>query len=138
MDDFIWVEESQEYYHEDDVQSCPECEEYYIETGINYSNITEEDYCCPDCKEKAEEKYKKENWFYSEYDEEFYEYEDMVASYQEWDSMNCNYKEITISIQTIEGLVKEKRLYEIDGIYYDEVDEETGLPYVFEMEEITV
>ena len=138
MDDFIWIEESEEYHHEDDVLICPECNEYYLETRTNYSDITEKDYCCSECREKAEETYKQKNWFYSEYDEEFYEDEDMVASYQEWDSMNCSYKERTISIQTLEGLVKENRLYEIDEIYYDEVDEETGLPYVYEMEEMTV
>lgn len=138
MDDFIWIEESEEYHHEDDVLICPECNEYYLETRTNYSDITEKDYCCSECREKAEETYKQKNWFYSEYDEEFYEDEYMVVSYQEWNPVRCSYKERTISIQTLEGLVKENRLYEIDEIYYDEVDEETGLPYIYEMEEMTV
>ena len=59
-DNFVWVEGREEYHHCDDVLCCPECDEYYLEGDGYYSEITEEYYCCEDCKDEAEKAAKSE------------------------------------------------------------------------------
>lgn len=53
------------WYHEDDICECAECGDYVIldedyYSGC-YSELTDEEYCCEDCKESAELRYKEEN-----------------------------------------------------------------------------
>ena len=54
-----------EYYHPDDLDYCPNCDErmlspkYYDDT-LFYSSLTEKYYCCETCREEAERKYKEE------------------------------------------------------------------------------
>ncbi len=36
-----------------------ECEEDFLKEDKYYSEITEEDYCCEECRKKAEQEYKK-------------------------------------------------------------------------------
>lgn len=75
MDDFIEFQD--EYYHEDDIMFCPVCgkkmlnPEYYDEEFC-HSKLTEEDYCCEDCLERGEKKYRSENMHDSAYDDEWY------------------------------------------------------------------
>lgn len=70
LDDFICIDDR--YYHEDMVSYCDECEEAYIAENRNYySEITDGDYCCESCRERAEREYCEENpdeyvWFEGE------------------------------------------------------------------------
>ena len=57
----------------DDVVYCDYCDYNVLKEDAYYSEITEEDYCCESCLEKAEQKYKEEHWTYSDYDGEYYE-----------------------------------------------------------------
>ncbi len=52
LDDFIYLDG--EYYHEDDVSSCPHCGSDFLTDNGYYSEQTERDYCCLDCKENDE------------------------------------------------------------------------------------
>lgn len=81
LDDFVWVESEREYHHIDDVFRCDRCGEYELLDNTCYSEITEEEYCCEDCRDEAEEEYKKRYWAYSSYDDEYYEDEDEVVPY---------------------------------------------------------
>lgn len=139
LDDFTYISRLNEYHHDDDdILSCPGCEDYFLKQERIYSEVTDEYYCSEDCREKAERIYKEENWCYSDYDEEYYENEGDIFSYQKWNPVTCVYGEETISTQTLDRLLRDGEFYNIDGNYYDRVDEETGQPYVLEMEETIV
>ena len=58
-----------------------------------YSEVTEETYCTYDCLDDAESTYKRENWYYSYYDEEYYENEEDITYFYEWNSGLVNMKE---------------------------------------------
>ncbi|MGN0089583.1 MAG: hypothetical protein ACI36Z_01320 [Alloprevotella sp.] len=60
LDEFIEVHG--EYWHEDEVRCCNECEELYTDEEEHYySELTEGCYCCIHCLEKAEERYRAEH-----------------------------------------------------------------------------
>ena len=138
LDEFIWIENLGEYHHESDVTECPECSGLFLEEDNFHSDITEEDYCCEECRKKAEQTYKKENWHYSDYDEEYYEHAGDITVYRVWNNILCEYEEKNISVESGNKLLAGGELHELDGILYDIIDEETGLPYAYEMNEMTV
>ena len=59
LGEFTWIEQLEEYHHDSDVLSCSECEEDFLKEDKYYSEITEEDYCCEECRKKAEQTYKR-------------------------------------------------------------------------------
>ena len=138
LDEFVWIEKNGEYHHESDVMECPECTRYFPEKDTFHSEITEEDYCCEECRKTAEQTYKKENWHYSDYDEEYYEHAEDITIYRVWNNILCEYEEKNISVESGNKLLAGGELHELDGILYDIIDEETGLPYTYEMNEINV
>lgn len=103
LDCFIYVECEDEYHHENDVVCCEHCSEYFLLKNAVYSEITECDYCCDDCRyedeerycerhgipystlthknydsydelEEAELEYKQKHWHYSSILDEYYKY----------------------------------------------------------------
>lgn len=113
LDDFIYVE-GEGYIHEDYVERCEECEEYFREGCGYYSEITELYYCCEDCRDEAERRYKEENWSYSEYDDEYFEDEDDVTTLKQG---SCD--EVSISRDSADRLVERGEAICINGKYYD-------------------
>ena len=138
LDEFVWMEKLEEYHHESDVTECPECSANFLEGDNFYSDITEEDYCCEECRKKAEQTYKKENWHYSDYDEEYYEHAEDIIIYRVWNNILCEYERKTISVESAQRLLEAEELHNLNGKLYDGIDEETGLPYAYEMNEINV
>ena len=89
------------------------------------SDITDESYCSRECREKAEQEHKERHWFYSEYDNEYFEEKEDVTSFMEYDPERGEYQERTISKESLNGL----HPYTYEGISYDEINELTNLPY---------
>lgn len=129
LDEFCWVEREDAYHHDDDVSTCEECGEYYLSDNGYYSDLTEEYYCCEKCMEKAEESYKEDNWTYSDYDERYYEDEDEVTFYMEWRSCEKRYVRQTIHTDSLDDKVESEDFHLFDGVVYDEIDNDTKLPY---------
>jgi len=138
LSDFVYLEDKGEYHHQDDVDRCEECEEDFLSDDGCYSDITEEYYCCSSCLEKAEKSYKEDNWTYSDYDDEYFEDEDDVADYQQWSYTLSRYEQSTISQETLDEKVEEGEFYIFDGIAYDEIDEDTHLPFGMRLVPIVV
>ena len=138
LDEFIWIEKLGEYHHESDVIECLECSGYFLEEDNLYSDITKEYYCCEECRKKAEQAYKQENWHYSDYDEEYYEHTESITIYQVWNNILCEYERKTISVESAQRLLETGELHKLNDMLYDGIDEETGLPYAYEMNEIKV
>lgn len=130
LDDFINIRD--EWYHEDEVSECPECGEYFPTHRSCHSSVTGDDYCCDECKEQAEDLYKKENWYYCEWDDEYVECEyemDDVLIYR-----YGKFREFTMKTETIDEFEKENRVIRtgcdifvhdsyIDGICSSEFEE---------------
>ena len=133
LDEFIWIEKLGEYHHESDVIECLECSGYFLEEDNLYSDITKEYYCCEECRKKAEQAYKQENWHYSDYDEEYYEHTESITIYQVWNNILCEYERKTISVESAQRLLETGELHKLNDMLYDEIDEETGLPYTYEI-----
>ena len=92
LSDFVWVIEFDEYIHRDEIVRCPNCDcnmpdpELYSDTfDMHHSDITDEYYCCNDCRLKAEREYKEENWISSDYSGNFYENDDEAVRFFVWD-----------------------------------------------------
>ena len=100
-----------EYFHEDDVEQCPVCGEYFATEEGCYSELTEEYYCCDDCMETAEDAYKRDNWEYSEYDNDYYE---TVGSYYVAPG-----EKSTISEDSLNDAIESGEIVEINGKYYE-------------------
>jgi hypothetical protein len=129
LDDFIWIESLDEYHHKDDVGTCPVCGRYFVLADRSVSEITEECYCKNECQNKAEYDYKKEHWFYSEFDDEFYENADDVMKINQWNGFGLSYHEITASHVTVNEMLDVRRWFKFGGIVFTDIDEETGLPF---------
>ena len=64
-DDFTYFQNA--WRHKDDIVTCPKCgnkmlnPDYYgADDDVYYSEVTDKSYCDPDCRDEAEEAYKKE------------------------------------------------------------------------------
>ena len=138
LSDFIYW--SDNYYHEDDLSECPECsnrmlsEEYYREE-LFYSELTEEYYCCQGCKEKAELQYKKDNWHYCDFDQKFYEQDDILTTYNAWNEELGMYETKTVNIDMVEVYINCEILFRIGDQLYDEINGQTEQPLDVEVED---
>lgn len=126
------------WYYKDDIVTCPVCgermldPEYYDEDdGVYESDVTDQAYCCEECREKAELAYKKEHWHYSDYDDDYY-YDNDITTYQKYNCLTGEYEEKTISKDSFYDLVDHGELHEWGGAYFDVVNEEVDKPYGYE------
>lgn len=113
LDDFIYIE-GEGYIHDDYCSRCEHCDTYFREGCGYYSEITRDDYCCESCRDEAEREYKEENWYYSEYDDEYFEDESDVVTLK-----RDTYDEISISRDSADRLVDRGEAVLINGKYYD-------------------
>ena len=130
LDDFIEINGT--YYHEDDVSQCDKCGDSYLSNEGTHSDITGQDYCCEECRKEAEQIYMQQNWYYSDYDKTYFEDRKDLTTYLHWDWNVVNYEVKTISKHTLEKL----SFYLFNGVYYDRLNPQTGLPYYAEENEI--
>lgn len=57
-DDYCWV--NGYYYRPEDVAVCPECGDMFVINFGEYSEITDQNYCCTHCMYEAEERFEEE------------------------------------------------------------------------------
>ena len=104
LEDFIHIEG--EYYHESDVYQCS-CSKWVIKEDATYNSEVEAYFCDDTC----ERTYIKENFYYSEYDDDYFRNEEDLTTIQTWDEETQNYKSITISLLSREWLIKNGRAF---------------------------
>lgn len=100
------------------ISYCEECGEYYLDSDSYYSDITEEYYCSDYCRDCAEQRYKEDNWHYSEYDDDYVEDEDEITIAVEWSKVYHEYRKTTIFCETLDELMDSEKAVEIDGVNY--------------------
>ena len=132
MEDFEYFQDN--YYHsEDDLTNCPECSsrmlspEYYADE-LFYSEITGEHYCCQKCKDAAELQFKKDNWHYCDFDQKYYEQDDILTTYNAWNEDKGVYETKTVNIDNVDVYVNCEILFRIGDQLYDEINELQSLP----------
>ncbi len=125
LDEFIWLDSENGYYHQDDCSYCEECNTYYLSENEVYSELTEEYYCCEECREEGERWYKEKYWTYSDYDDEYVE---NASSYFVWNARYQRYEERMISDESLERLLKSGRMLFYEGDFYYDFDAALRLP----------
>lgn len=135
MDNFHWVSSVGQYHHDDDIIWCNECNEYQLDDKSVYSDITGEDYCCEACRDAAEKRFKEQNWYYSDFDQDYYEFEDDIARFYTWDEEKQFYVAKTISTNSLEAKIEDGAFIEFDGDYYPTIEtDNAGVPFYFRKE----
>jgi hypothetical protein len=133
LDDFVWIESRQEYHHENDCVCCDDCQTHVLLDDAIYSEMTEKYYCCKKCMEKAEDEFKRKNWYYSEYDEAWYESLGDITCIHIWNESEGIYEEKSISIDTLDGLIENEDVWEFGEDVFDKVNPSTNLPYGYKL-----
>lgn len=129
LDDFRWVDRLDMYVYYEDTSFCEVCQENYLSDDGVYSEITEEYYCCESCKAKAEQKYKEQNWFFCEYNNDYVEDEADVTELYQWNTKIRDYVAISISKAKLTELVTMNRCFIIGDEAYDKLNGRTNLPF---------
>lgn len=118
LEEFIQLNDGR-YYHETNVLTCPHCgENFCVDEDGYYSELTDEDYCCEDCRENAEEEYKKNNWAYSEYDDEYFEDENDIVPLLEYDWAREDFVKSSISVESLVRLYLNWHIEKRGDIFY--------------------
>ena len=135
LNDFVWIESIYEYHHDDDCTTCDECQEWILHRDALQSHLTGEKYCCGKCMEKAEKEFKRKNWYYSEYDDEWFEKEDDITRIQVWTDAENKYKDTSITAGTLDKLVKDGKAWIFGKEAFDTLNPGTDLPYGYKLNE---
>ena len=130
LDDFVYIHG--EYHHNEEVLYCEYCDCPVLEGDECYSELTGEHYCCDECLNDAEDEYKRNNWDFSDYDNEYVE---SAVTYYVWDSRCSEYDEMMISEESLDRLLKSGRMLEYEGDYYYDFDAALRLPLDVVMED---
>lgn len=117
-DKWYYAGNNAEYPEDYGIYCCEKCGEWFHKDDCWHLDITDNDYCCESCMQEAEQEYKERNWFYSEYDEEYYEYSSDVVSVMQWNVFANRYEETTIHVETLEDLFGNGEAVCIEGITY--------------------
>ena len=133
LDDFVWIESKREYHHENDCVCCDNCGENLLKDNAEYSEVTEEHYCCKECMEKAEDEFKRKNWHYSEYDDEWYEDYTDITCIHIWNEEEGSYENKSINTDTLCRLLRNEEAWEFDEDVFDKVNPSTNLPYGYKL-----
>ena len=137
LDDFVWIESKREYHHENDCVCCDNCGENLLKDNAEYSEVTEEHYCCKECMEKAENEFKRKNWHYSEYDDEWYESLDDITRINIWNETEGIYEEKSICTDTLDNLIENEDVWEFGEDVFDTVNPSSNLPYGYKLKKET-
>ena len=114
LDDFIFLAALNEYHHIEDVTQCDACGEWVVKEDATY-NADAEAYFCND---QCEAKYIKENFYYSEYDDDYFHNEEDITTIQTWDEQAQTYKEISISCLSKDYLIREGKAFGAGEIWF--------------------
>ena len=105
LDDFQEIDGT--YYHLDDCTQCDACGNWVIKNDALYNSDAEAYFCNEEC----EANYIAENFYYSEYDDDYFHNIEDIAKINIWsDSEQC-YKVITISKLSLQNLINSRKAF---------------------------
>ncbi len=137
LDDFCWVERYNQYHHIDDVVTAKDTNNRYeLEKDCVYSDMLDAYFYNEKNLKESEDKYVKEHWFYSEIDNDYFEFVLDVTKINIWNSDKSCYEDKTISCDTLDSGIDSGKYFEIDGLYFDNLNPSTNLPYGYKLVKI--
>lgn len=129
LDDFRYVDSDDEYHHLDDVFQCPICKNWELKGEAQHSDLIKMDFCCSDCLEEAEKAYKEKNWYFSDYDQAYYETLEELTTFNCWSPELQVYLVRTISKKSLEETVAQGSMFLFAGEYCNALNPQTNKPY---------
>lgn len=114
LEDFVWIESEGEYHHREDCSQCDACGKWVVKEDATYNSDAEAYFCNSEC----ESRYIKENFYYSEYDDDYFHHEEDITTIQTWDEETQNFKEITISCMSRDWLIREGKAFGGNGLWF--------------------
>lgn len=112
-----------DYYHEDECVRCPYCGDWMLQDDDNYySELTGDSYCCESCMDDAEEEWRNENMYYSEFDEDWTDDEDEVTTFVSWNAYlgdgGYHYRQ-SIFVESLNRLIEKGEVILCNGVWYE-------------------
>ena len=111
-----------DYYHEDYCVRCPYCGDWMLQDDDNYySELTGDSYCCENCMEEAEQEWRNENMYYSEYDEDWTDDEDEVTTFKAWYPIlggGGYHYSVSILTESLNKLIEKGEVILCNGVWY--------------------
>ena len=83
--------------------------------------------------EEAEDEFKRKNWYYSEYDNEWHENLDDITRINIWNESESVYEEKSICTDTLDKLIENEDVWQFDEDVFDKVNPSTNLPYGYKL-----
>ena len=74
-------------------------------------------------------------YYYSEYDDEWFEKEDDITQIQVWTDAENKYKDTSITAGALDKLVKDGKAWIFDKEAFDTLNPGTGLPYGYKLKQ---
>ena len=127
LDDFREVDG--ELYHLDDVFQCSLCKNWELKENAKHSDLINMDFCCSDCLEEAEKAYKEKNWYFSDYDQAYYETLEELTTFNCWSPELQVYLVRTISKKSLEETLAQGSMFLFAGEYCNALNPQTNKPY---------
>ena len=106
------------------IGTCPQCGKYFLYEYGYYSELTEEDYCCEDCMNEAEERWHEDNGdVQAEWDGEWHDADDVVSAKwwtNVWTAQGYvwSYCDTTISVDDLNELIDNGEATYLNGVFY--------------------
>lgn len=105
LDDFQEINGT--YYHMDDCTQCDMCGTWVVKNDARYNSDAEAYFCNEEC----EKEYIAENYYYSEYDDDYFHNFDDITKINTWSDTEQTYKVITISKLSLQNLINSRKVF---------------------------
>lgn len=100
---------------------CPQCGSWFVpghSDNCEYSDLTNEDYCCIECLEVAENEWHRDNGdAWSGWDDEWYDADEVITA-REYNGFFKEFYDTTISVESFNDLVEEGKATGYGGVFY--------------------
>lgn len=114
LEDFVYIASNETYVHRTNCSQCDACGAWVVKENATYNSDAEAYFCDSEC----EAKYLKENFYFSEYDDEYFHNEEDITTIQTWDEEIQGYKEITISCMSRDWLIQEGKAFGGNDLWF--------------------
>ncbi len=105
LEDFQEI--NNEYYHLDDCIQCDQCGTWLLKEDAVYNSDIAGYFCDSDC----ESEYISDNFFYSEYDDDYFHNPEDVTKINMWSDEEQAYRVITISVLSLHNLINSRKAF---------------------------
>ncbi len=114
LEDFIWIESENDYHHKEDCRQCDSCGTWLLKSDATYNSDAQGYFC----DEKCERDYIVENYYYSDYDDDYYHNLDDITKINMWNDEEQTYKVMTISKRSLQYLINSRKAFGVSDTWF--------------------